>query len=260
MNEDKQTVATEKRQAREQRLAQRRRRMTTRMLSFGGAVVAVFVLLYILFSSSLFAVKRIDVRGNTHLTDTEVKEIGGARTGMSIMRFPRADVRRRLLENTWVKEVRVGRRLPSTIVIELTERVPVAAVDDGNASFLIDESGFVIGAAGEETVVQIADLPVKTLVAGQKIEVKELSESLNVLNGLPEKIRTSVALVSAPSIDRITIYIANVEVIFGQAEKMEEKSMVLEEILAREGESVIAIDVRTPESPIVRSLNPGDDT
>lgn len=67
---------------------------------------------------------------------------GGARPAQPLVDVSR--IRDRLLRFGWVKDARVSRRLPDTLVIDVVERTPVAMWQDGQRLALIDSEGVVL--------------------------------------------------------------------------------------------------------------------
>jgi cell division protein FtsQ len=65
-------------------------------------------------------------------------------------------VRQRLLEYGWVKDARVSRRFPDTLVIDIVEREPAALWQDEDRLTLIDREGVVLDRV---PVSQMPDLP-----------------------------------------------------------------------------------------------------
>jgi cell division protein FtsQ len=67
-----------------------------------------------------------------------------------------SEIRRRLLDYGWVKDARVSRRLPDTLVIDIVERTPAALWQNGGALALIDSEGVVLDRV---PVDKMPDLP-----------------------------------------------------------------------------------------------------
>ena len=67
-----------------------------------------------------------------------------------------AAIRRRLLQFGWVKDARVSRRLPDTLVIDIVERQPAALWQDKQRLALIDAEGVVLDRV---PVDKMPDLP-----------------------------------------------------------------------------------------------------
>ena len=67
-----------------------------------------------------------------------------------------AAIRRRLLRFGWVKDARVSRRLPDTLVIDIVERAPSALWQNQGQLALIDKEGVVLDRV---PVDKMPDLP-----------------------------------------------------------------------------------------------------
>lgn len=88
-----------------------------------------------------FEVDRVEVRGVHHLNELRVYErVLGERDRA----MPLVDIhalRENLLELSWVKDARVSRQLPNTLVIDIVERKPHAVLKKPNRLVLIDDTG-----------------------------------------------------------------------------------------------------------------------
>jgi cell division protein FtsQ len=89
-----------------------------------------------------------------------------------------ARIRERLLRFGWIKDARVSRRLPDTLVIDIVERTPSALWQDRQQLSLIDETGVVLDRV---PVSRMPDLP---LVIGPGAN-KRVSQLRTVLASAP---------------------------------------------------------------------------
>ena len=69
-------------------------------------------------------------------------EAGSAKAPQAVVSV--AEIRRRLLGFGWVKDARVSRRLPDTLVIDIVERTPAALWQNEGRLALIDKEGVVL--------------------------------------------------------------------------------------------------------------------
>lgn len=76
-------------------------------------------------------------------------------------------VRARLIENPWIKDARVSRRLPNTLMIHIVEREPAAVWQSHGQLMLIDASGELLEPVSPEAM---PDLP---LLIGDGAEKRE---------------------------------------------------------------------------------------
>jgi cell division protein FtsQ len=103
-----------------------------------------------------FRVKSVDVKGIKRMDPRPVYELALDQKTMAMPLVDVADIRKRLLEFGWVKDARVSRRFPDTLVIDIIERTPAALWQDEDRLTLIDKEGVVLDRV---PVAQMPDLP-----------------------------------------------------------------------------------------------------
>ena len=103
-----------------------------------------------------FRVKSVDVQGIKRMDPRPVYEIALDQKTNAMPLVDVADIRKRLLEFGWVKDARVSRRFPDTLVIDIVERTPAALWQDEDRLTLIDAEGVVLDRV---PVAQMPDLP-----------------------------------------------------------------------------------------------------
>ena len=103
-----------------------------------------------------FRVKSVDVQGIRQMDPRPVYEIAFDQKTTAMPLVDVADIRNRLLEFGWVKDARVSRRFPDTLVIDIVERTPAALWQDEDRLTLIDAEGVVLDRV---PVAQMPDLP-----------------------------------------------------------------------------------------------------
>ena len=103
-----------------------------------------------------FTVKRVDVKGIKRMDSRPVYDIAFDQQSMAMPLVDVAAIRERLLRYGWVKDARVSRRLPDTLVIDIVEREPAALWQDKQRLALIDADGVVLDRV---RVDQMPDLP-----------------------------------------------------------------------------------------------------
>jgi cell division protein FtsQ len=108
--------------------------------------------------SSWLDVKGIRVRGNNWLSTGEVEGLVAGVHGQNILAVDLDEYRRRLLDSPWVATVTLYRTLPSTIEVEIVERMPMALARLGRRLYLVDDAGVIIDEFGPE--YREFDLPI----------------------------------------------------------------------------------------------------
>jgi cell division protein FtsQ len=92
-------------------------------------------------ASSGFEVRRVEVRGVKRLNELKVYERALASRDQAMPLVDVAALRADLLELSWVQDARVSRQLPDTLVIDIVERRPHAALRQADRLVLIDATG-----------------------------------------------------------------------------------------------------------------------
>ena len=103
-----------------------------------------------------FRVRSIDVRGIKRMDPRPVYELAADQKTTAMPLLDVTGIRERLLEYGWVKDARVSRRFPDTLVIDIVEREPAALWQDEDRLTLIDKEGVVLDRV---PVSQMPDLP-----------------------------------------------------------------------------------------------------
>jgi cell division protein FtsQ len=91
-----------------------------------------------------FRVRSVDVSGIHRMDSKPVFQIALDQKSMAMPLVDVSAIRERLLQYGWVKDARVSRRLPDTLVIDIVERQPAALWQDARQLSLIDAEGVVL--------------------------------------------------------------------------------------------------------------------
>ena len=91
-----------------------------------------------------FAVKRVEIKGLKRMERLPVYAVALDQESMAMPLVDLDYTRERLLRFGWVKEARVSRRLPDTLVVDIVERQPAAIWQHNRRLALIDADGVVL--------------------------------------------------------------------------------------------------------------------
>jgi cell division protein FtsQ len=140
----------------------------TAAIGAGGRIAVRHVI-----ASPRFALREIQVSLAAHVPRDEVLELAGVAEGDRLLAIDTEPLAARVAAHPWVRSVRVRRQLPSTLIIDLTERRAAAAVSLGGL-YLVDETGHPFKKA---TMEEADGLPVLTGIdRAWYAEQKEASE------------------------------------------------------------------------------------
>lgn len=158
---------------------EKRRIKRKRKLKMPGFFTRIFIILGIIIAgaafslSSFFTVDTIDVQGNKYFTDEEISNMAHARTGQNIIyKLNKGNMLNYLEKNPYIEEARVYRKLPSTIVINVKERMQIAALTYGDQFLIIDNKGTLLRVTKTK--------PKLTIVTGFKVKKVKLGAPVEV--------------------------------------------------------------------------------
>jgi cell division protein FtsQ len=126
----------------------------TILLTASGALLAIAVMLGIPgylgaqmaegVGRAGFAVKRVEVTGIDRMERLTVYAVALDQNSRAMPLVDLGKVRSQLLQYGWIKDARVSRRLPDTLVVDIVERKPAAVWQHGGRLSLIDQGGIVL--------------------------------------------------------------------------------------------------------------------
>jgi cell division protein FtsQ len=112
--------------------------------SFMGVPAMAYAQYAELSAKAGFEVKRVEITGMDRVDQLKVYDIVLAEKDRAMPLVDVDKIRNDLIKYGWIKDVRVSRRLPDTLVVAITERKPTAIWQRGGSRSLIDEQGIVL--------------------------------------------------------------------------------------------------------------------
>lgn len=135
-----------------------------------------------------FAIGDIVVEGRQHTNKDQLFIAIDATAGSPIFSFSPRLAEARITKLSWVESVSVQRRLPDTLYIHLSERVPMARWQHDDKIVVIDTSGKILADANAE---QFGQLPL-VVGSGAPAETKELLDTLHTFPMVEQKTAAAV--------------------------------------------------------------------
>ena len=131
------------------------------------------VLALVVGMSIFFKAEQVTVSGAEKYTAWEIKEASGIQDGDGLLGLSRAKISARIRAKLpYVDTVRVGIKLPDTVIIEITERTVVYAIEDVDTSWwLLDASGRIVDStdtAAAKNHTRILNVKIQNAVVGEQ--------------------------------------------------------------------------------------------
>ncbi len=126
-----------------------------------------------------FTVRKIEPRGLNRMSPMQVYGVAQDQLDKAMPLVDLEGTRERLLRFGWVRDARVSRRLPDTLVVDIVERRPAAIWQHNQKLMLVDGEGVLL------EPVQLEAMPNLPLVIGPRAH-HHLPELAQLLSGAPE--------------------------------------------------------------------------
>lgn len=223
----------------------RRRVWAASLASIAVVVLATVVLVL----SPALSLRDVQVEGSTTVSEAEIQEALSGLYGEPLARISNDRVATALKSIRVIQAFETRIEPPGTLVIILNERQPLGAVSRGGVFVVVDAAAVELWSQPEPP----EDLPIILVEADRTSPSFEAVS--RVLLALPPEISSSVEGVTASTLDdvRFTMRESSHEVIWGSAERSQEKARVLGAALVAAGAGQPqVIDVTTPDSVVVR--------
>jgi cell division protein FtsQ len=91
-----------------------------------------------------FTLKRVEITGARRVSRLDIYNVAFDQDSMAMPLVDLGATRARLLRFGWIREARVSRRLPDTLVVHVIERQPAAIWQNNQQLSLIDQEGVVL--------------------------------------------------------------------------------------------------------------------
>jgi len=255
--------------AREARVAKRRRRLLERAevrrftrrarhrraaWTTVAAVVVVFgVSILVAVYSPLMALQRIEVRGTDRVDETALRQALSDQVGTPLARLDFDAVKRDIAGFPLIESYVTEEVPPHTLVVTVTERTPVVAVQSGSSFDLVDPAGIVVQSSPKRPDgVPVAD------VARAKLGSPVFRTMTEVVLSLPATVREQVTDVRASTADDVTLTLADgSSVVWGSPDASAAKAALLTALVQdhakRAPDTKVEFDVSAPDNGIVRA-------
>ncbi len=223
-------------------------------------LACIALLVWVYFFTDTLNVDHVEVRGNSRLEAWYVEMLSGLNTHDRLLTFDRGRVVSNLLQDPWIKEVRVVKDYPNGVVLEIVEREPVAQVLTEAGYCLVDEEGVLVAASPTPwpAYTILEGLPVEGLAVSDTIPGEVFAREMEVYALMDEVMRARTAYVLPdPEHGMVLVSREGVRIYLGDPEDLEKKLqiafLILEDEL-KEYKQLAYIDVSNPANPVIRPL------
>lgn len=238
----------------DERLAARsayvRRRRIKRIAAAVLAVVVVATLLWIVMFSSVLAVRRVAVDGETSLTESQVRRAADVRIGQPLARIDVAAIEARVASMERIESVTVSRSWLHTVRISVVERTPVAWLMVGGSIRGLDRYGIDFRTYDKAPKGLLEAEVTETDPRRRQQTLEAVAAVVQLIEDEDPALRKRVQAVSAATKDSIELNLTKGRtVLWGSRADSSHKLTVLRALLRIDAKRY---DVSAPDQPTTR--------
>ncbi|HLR21025.1 MAG TPA: FtsQ-type POTRA domain-containing protein [Tissierellaceae bacterium] len=238
---------------------EKRQRKKKILLSIFLSITILSLISFIIIRSDVFKIRNIEVRGNIKLEEEDIIEHSTVNIGENIFRLRMKDIEERLEKLSYIKEIKVRRSLPATIIIDIVEKEEKALIKTISTYQIIDVDGYVLN----QVDTSDGDLPVilglniydvgindnlfETISDEYVIDLFKEGDKLNLLE--------EIEFIDVESRNDVKILLKNgIDITFGNLDNVEYRLRLLNEILKdikEKGINVKGINMNKGDHPVI---------
>ena len=222
-------------------------------MQLGAAVAALVAVVWLLLVSPVLGVSSVQVDGVTSLPADQVRETAGIEPGTPLLRVDVDAARARVARLPQVASVAVTRGWPHTVVVTVTERVPIAVVGRPGQRTLVDAHGVLFDTVTGAAPRGVVPLDVSSPGPGDAATMAGLA----AVEAMSKDLRSKVTSVAVPTADDIALTLTDGTLVrWGGPEQSDRKgsalAAVLEQVADEKLDPAATIDVSTPGDVVLR--------
>lgn len=216
-----------------------------RRKSKGPWLVWLFLILatvtwWSLYQSKWFIAQEVTIIGNSRLTVEQINSAAAVPIGNSLMSINTAAIAEQVQALPEIKVATVERGWPHAILINVTERTPIAVAATVSGYNLIDAEGLNAG--------NVVSPPAGLLVISAQPDSLAMTSAIKALAAIPAE--WEITGLSALTQDSVVAALGNgVVITFGSGDKAGDKVEVAQALMEK---GYTVINVSAPDAPTVR--------
>ena len=222
-----------------------------------GAIVFITVVVLgaatvTLTRSPFFAARTIEVRGASHVPRSQVLRIAAVTPDTNVFTMDAGAAERRLERDPWIADATVTKDLPSTLVIDIHERIAVAVAESDGVLRLVADDGAFLETAHPRDAIEMPSIVVAD-AEGVEPSPEAVAGAARAIAAMAPTLRQRIDGIAILADGQLRVDLSSgASAAYGEAVEIQEKAMALRALLdyaAERGATVISVDVRVPSAP-----------
>lgn len=155
-----------------------------RIIKYIFLIILIFVAIIATMTSPLFNIKQIIIEGNEKITDNEIISLSQINIEENTYKINMKKTKERILENPYIKNVEIKRKLPSNIVISIEERKTTFMIEYGSSYVYINNQGYILEISSEKLdvpIIQGTETNAENFTPGNRLCKEDLEKMSTVI-------------------------------------------------------------------------------
>lgn len=211
------------------------RRSPRRLLKGFGFLVICGLIIAAVVYLPIFTVQRVEIHGNSYLSDTEIMKIGRIYPGEPLFKLQTDAITQDLQQDLRIESAFVRRRMPDTLEIDVTERQAVATVACDYGYVDLDRLGKVLNVhrtLSSVPIPLITGVTLGELYVGDDNPDQNIARVISFLQLLDPASLNQLSEVNIAQPGAVAAYTTHgVQIRLGSLDHLEEKAALTQDFL-----------------------------
>lgn len=193
--------------------------------------------------SPIFNIKEVQILGNEQVSAETIISLSELKTEENIFRFSVFKVANKIKENAYIEKVKIHRKIPNIVQIEVQERKHKYSIDFLGKYAYINTQGYILEIADDskqKVILQGIETPEEQVVVGNRLNTKDLEkleEVIKIINATKEyELDTKVTSIDMKNKNEYSIYLEEEgkKVHLGDSSNLSNKMLYVNAIIQEE--------------------------
>ena len=178
-NRNNKNVANKNRaiQEKNQRRIAKKKKMIKRTVKWTSLLIIILAGIIFEFASPMFNITDIEVINTNLLSQEKIISLSGLTKNQNIFRFLKSDVIKAIKEDPYVENVKIERKLPNKVQIDVEERQRNFSLEFLNSYAYINNQGYILEISEDKqnlTVIKGSKTSEENIVPGNRLAQEDL--------------------------------------------------------------------------------------
>lgn len=172
-------------QAKEKKTKSKEKKLLVKLIKWFVLLGTICIAIILFLLSPVFNISKIEVENNSKITTESYISLSQIQLGENIFKVNKNKVIKSIKQNPYVEEVKVNRKLPDVIQLQIVERKATFAIEYASSYIYINNQGYILEVAqsNQENLPVIRSIKTteEKLKVGNRLEEEDLEKLGSVL-------------------------------------------------------------------------------